>query len=74
MLQFCWKNPANLSVVGCLVGMVMVLYIIISIAAAQNGVAAQIFKEENQPDIRDCLPASRNVIQNLDELVNPASP
>lgn len=52
----------------------MVLYIIISIIAAQNGVAAQIFKEENQPDIRDCFPASRNVIQNLNELVNPASP
>lgn len=56
------QQTCHASVVGCLVVMLialLVLYIINSTIAAQNGVATQISNEENQPDIRDCLPGCR---------------
>lgn len=45
------QQTCHASVMRCLVGMMIVLYIISSIIAAQNSVATQIFSEENQPDI-----------------------
>lgn len=61
------QQTSYASIAGCLVGMVMVLCIVSSITVAQNSVAIKIFNEENQPDVRDCLPGRRNVIQNLNE-------